>query len=156
MTSFQYRLHALGPMVFGGSVLYPFTRARELLRGYSDFIATAPDELAVSVYLVPTPDHQRVVTFDVCYCGPVADGERAVAPLRKLGKPLKDNLGPISYVETQRSGDADNPPGRYYIKGVTSGLSPPHCAARSWSPSRLHRWTTLRSCSPMLVVPSAV
>lgn len=130
VTSFQYRLHALGPMVFGGSVLYPFTQARELLRGYSDFIATAPDELAVSVYLVPTPDHQRVVTFDVCYCGPVADGERAVAPLRKLGKPLKDNLGPISYVETQRSGDADNPPGRYYIKGgYVRTLTPALCSS---------------------------
>ena len=126
VTSFQYRLQTVGPAVFGGSLLYSFSQAREVLAGYSDFIATAPDELAVSAYLVPTPDHQRVVMLDVCYCGPLADGERAIAPLRKLGKPLEDHLGATTYVQVQRSGDADNPPGRYYIKGgYVTHLSPP-------------------------------
>ena len=125
VTSFQYRLHPVGPAVFGGSLLYPFTQARAVLAGYADFIAAAPDELAVSAYLVPTPDHQRAVMLDVCYCGPVADGQRVIAPLRQLGKPLQDNLGPTTYVQVQRSGDADNPPGRYYVRGgYVTHLSP--------------------------------
>jgi len=125
VTSFQYRLHPVGPAVFGGHLLYPFAQAREVLRAYADVSAGAPDELAVSAYLVPTPDNQRAVMLDVCYCGGVADGERVVAPLRKLGKPLQDNLGPTTYVEVQRSGDADNPPGPYYIKGgYVTHLSP--------------------------------
>ena len=125
VTSFQYRLHSVGPAIFGGKLLYPFTQAREVLAGFADFSAAAPDELAVSAYLVPTPDGQRVVMLDVCYCGPAADGERLVAPLRKLGKPLKDDLGATTYVEAQRSGDADNPPGRYYIQGgYVTHLSP--------------------------------
>jgi FAD/FMN-containing dehydrogenase len=117
VTSFEYRLHAVGPTMFGGRLVYPFTQAREVLRGFSDFIAAAPDELFVFVFLAPAPDHQRVVMFDVCYCGPVEAGERVLAPLRKLGKPVKDGLAPARYVELQGSLDAGNPPGRYYIKG---------------------------------------
>jgi FAD/FMN-containing dehydrogenase len=117
VTSFEYRLHAVGPMMFGGRVVYPFTQAREVLRGFSDLIAALPDEVFVFVLLPPAPDHQRMVVFDVCYCGPVDQGERVLAPLRKLGNPVKDALGPARYVELQGSLDAGNPPGRYYIKG---------------------------------------
>jgi FAD/FMN-containing dehydrogenase len=117
VTSLEYRLHSAGPMVYGGGLVYPFAQARDVLRGFADFIATAPDELFLFTFLAPAPEHQRVVVFDVAYCGPLADAERVVAPLRKLGKPVKDGLGPTPYVELQRSGDAGNPPGRYYIKG---------------------------------------
>jgi len=123
-TSFEYRLHSVGPTLFGGALVYPFAGARELLRSFADFEAHAPDELYVDVLLPTTPDQQRVVLLDVCYCGPLADGERAVAPLRNLGKPLHDGLGPVPYVELQRSGDAGNPHGRgYYIKsGYLHGM----------------------------------
>ena len=117
VTSLEYRLHAVGPMMFGGPLVYPFSQARELLRGFADFIATAPDEVFVFVFLAPAPDHQRVVMFDCCYCGPVDAGERVLAPLRKIAKPLKDGLGPTSYVALQSGLDEGNPPGRYYIKG---------------------------------------
>jgi len=128
VTSFEYRLHAVGPTVFGGRLVYPFTQARELLRDFSDFIAAAPDELFVFVLLAPAPDHQRVVVFDVCYCGPLGLGERVLAPLRRLGKPVKDGVAPARYVELQGGLDAGNPPGRYYIKGgytkhITAELS---------------------------------
>jgi FAD/FMN-containing dehydrogenase len=117
VTSFEYRLHTVGPTMFGGELVYPFSQARELLRGFADFIAAAPDELFVFVFLAPAPEHQRVVVFDVCYCGPVDQGERVLAPLRKLGKPVKDGLAPTPYVDLQSADDAGNPPGRYYIKG---------------------------------------
>jgi FAD/FMN-containing dehydrogenase len=34
VTSFQYRLHSLGPLVMSGMALYPVARAREVLRFY--------------------------------------------------------------------------------------------------------------------------
>lgn len=117
VTSFEYRLHAVGPIMFGGALVYPFSQARAVLRDFSDFIATAPDELFVFVFLAPAPEHQRVVMFDVCYCGSIEEGERALAPLRKIGRPTKDSLGPTPYVALQSALDAGNPPGRYYIKG---------------------------------------
>ena len=117
VTSFEYRLHAVGPTMFGGAIAYPFARARELLRSFADFIAAAPDELYVQVVIAPAPDHQRVVVFEGCHCGTVEDGERVLAALRKLGTPLQDQLAPARYVDLQQGGDAGNPPGRYYIKG---------------------------------------
>ena len=35
--------------------------------------------------------------------GAPADAERALAPLRKLGTPLKDGIAPVDYVALQRS-----------------------------------------------------
>jgi FAD/FMN-containing dehydrogenase len=125
VTSFEYRLHAVGPTMFGGQLVYPFAQARELLRGFADFIAAAPDEVFVFAFMAPAPDHQRVVVFDVCYCGPLDQGEQVLAPLRKLGKPVKDSLAPVRYVDLQSADDADNPPGRYYIKGgYTKHITP--------------------------------
>ena len=117
VTSFEYRLHVAGPTMFGGNLIYPFAQAREVLRGFADVIATAPDELFVFAFLPPDPDHQRVVMFNVCYCGPVEAAERVLAPLRKLGKPAADGLAATPYVKLQNAMDAGNPPGRYYIKG---------------------------------------
>ena len=48
VTSFEYRLHQLGP-VFGGGVLYPVDQAREVLRFYRDFALSGPDELSTQV-----------------------------------------------------------------------------------------------------------
>ena len=50
-----------------------------------------------------------VFVIEVCYWGPPGDAERVLAPLRKLGTPLKDGIGPVDYVALQRSGDARTP-----------------------------------------------
>ena len=41
VTSFEYRLHLVGPVVTGGVILYPAERARDALRFYRDYMATA-------------------------------------------------------------------------------------------------------------------
>ena len=55
VTSFEYRLHPVGPMVLAGVMLYPAAKAREVLRFYRDFIATASDELTTIVVLRMAP-----------------------------------------------------------------------------------------------------
>ena len=69
---------------------------------------------------------QRVVEFDVCYCGPLAGAERVVAPLRKLGKPLRDQLGPAPYPKLQGSDKPGGPSsfGAYVKGGLVYGLTP--------------------------------
>ena len=125
VTSFEYRLHAVGPTLFGGELVFPFTQARAVLRGFADFIAGAPDELFVFWFLAPDPDHQRVLIFNVCYCGPVGGAEGMLEPLRKLGKPVADGLAATPYVKLQNAMDAGNPPRRYYIKsGYVKRLTP--------------------------------
>jgi FAD/FMN-containing dehydrogenase len=53
----------------------------------------------------PSGSEPGAFTFQTTYSGPVADAERVLAPLRKLGKPLDDTIKAQDYVAIQRSGD---------------------------------------------------
>jgi FAD/FMN-containing dehydrogenase len=110
ITSLEYRLHPVGP-VLGGIVAYPFDRAREVLAGYRELMRKAPDELASDAVLMTMPDGTAVVGIAVCYCGPVAEGEQLLRPLREFGPPLLDQVGPTAYRLVQTMLDPFYPPG---------------------------------------------
>ncbi|MEO8520464.1 MAG: FAD-binding oxidoreductase [Acidobacteriota bacterium] len=101
VTSFEYRLHPVGPMIVGGMVLHPFERAAEVLRFYRDFMARAPDHLTVAAVLVTAPDGHKAVALAAAYIGAVAEGELAVAPLKTFGPPVVDMMGPHPYLGQQ-------------------------------------------------------
>ena len=126
VTSFEYRLHAVGPMLYGGEISFPFAGARQLMRSYLDYIASAPDELCVLPEFDIDAKDGPMVTFDVCYCGAPADGERIVAPLRGLGKPVSDKLGPATYVKLQGAANPVKPfpYGAYFKGGMARALTP--------------------------------
>ena len=52
VTSFEYRLYPVGPIVLAGPI-YPLEDAPEILRFYREFAAAAPDELTTIVELEP-------------------------------------------------------------------------------------------------------
>jgi FAD/FMN-containing dehydrogenase len=126
VTSFEYRLHAVGPTVLAGILLHPAAKAREVLSFYRDYIASAPDELMSIVvlrkappapFLSPSIHGQPVVIIAVCYAGRVEDGERAIAPLRRFGEPVADVVRPTLYASHQALIDATVPHGLgYYWK----------------------------------------
>jgi len=106
VTTFEFRLHPMTRTVIGGEVRYPLGRARELLEFFAEFAASAPDELYVDAGMMAPPGGgEGMSMLEVCYSGPPGDAERLLAPLRKLGKPLSDTIGPKDYVAVQRSGD---------------------------------------------------
>jgi FAD/FMN-containing dehydrogenase len=120
VTSFEYRLHALGPLVTGGLVLHPAERAGDVLRFYRGYIATAPDALSAFPAFIMVPPLPQVPTalhgtpaiaIAACYAGPPDDGERAVRPLREFGPPAADLLGALPYTTLQSLFDASAPAG---------------------------------------------
>lgn len=115
VTSFEFTLYPLGP-ILGGLLLHPLTRAREILEIYRDFAASAPDELTVGLLITTWHDGTPVIAAALCYCGAVEAGERVVAPLRRLGRPMLDAVRPMAYGELQTMFDATNPPGGWYYK----------------------------------------
>ena len=127
VTSFEYRLHRVGPTILGGMVAYPLARAPEVLRFYRDFSRAAPDELTVYAALVNPPGAETVVALFCCYCGPLDKGQEVVRPLRALGQPIADALGPMPYITQQRLFDDAFPTGAYYytkghfLTDLTSG-----------------------------------
>ena len=119
VTSFEFALHPRGP-VLAGPLVWPLEAAPTLLREYRDFIASAPEELATIVVLrhappvepLPPSIHGRPVCIVfVCWTGEHAAGERAIAPLRRLGHPLVDGIAARPYVELQSALDAGAPHG---------------------------------------------
>lgn len=128
VTSFEYRLHPVGPDVFVCFVLYPAAHATEVLRFTDEHTAGAGDDLSPLGVLgfVPHADDfpqethgQPYVAIIAVHPGTAEAGERAVAPLRALGDPIADLSGPMPYVEAQKLLDADYPDGsRYYWKSI--------------------------------------
>src|SRR5262249_28156063 len=98
VTSFEYRLHRVGPIITGGAVFHPYSRAKEMLRFYRDFLRTAPDDLYVLAGLLHTPDGHSVAAMAAAHPGSLEDGAQAVQPLKDFGSPLQDLLGPIPYL----------------------------------------------------------
>jgi FAD/FMN-containing dehydrogenase len=128
VTSFEFRVHPVGPIVLAGPILWDATDARDVLRFYRDFAREAPDELGTVVRFgtaPPLPDipeelHWRpVVMVGSCYAGPIEDAERVVRPLRAFRTPLLDLVGPRPYEAFQGALDSTVPHGwQYYWKST--------------------------------------
>jgi FAD/FMN-containing dehydrogenase len=128
VTSFEYRLHPVGPEVMFCFVFYPGDRAREVLRSLNEYMTQAPDEMSPLSFLGRVPRDEAFpkewhgepfVAIAAPYAGPIEEGERALRPLRELGEPIADFSGPMPYVEVQKALDEDYPNGwRYYWKST--------------------------------------
>lgn len=125
VTEFTYRLHPVGPAVFGGLTFYPLSRAPQILRSYREHMANMPDEFNAFAACLTSPEGVPVVGLAVCHCGPVDEGRRLAEPLARLGRPLMDMTGPMPYVQVQRLTDDATPFGAYHYwkSSVITGLS---------------------------------
>jgi FAD/FMN-containing dehydrogenase len=123
VTRFTFRLHAVGPAVYGGLIAWPFERAAEVLRAYRTLTAGAPRELAVWMMLLRAPaapivpeewHGRRICAMSVCYSGDLRGVDDVLAPIRALGDPVADHLHAQSYLELQSYLDATEPKGHHY------------------------------------------
>ncbi|HEY6640861.1 FAD-binding oxidoreductase [Povalibacter sp.] len=107
VTMFEFRLHPRPPQVIAGTISFPFARAREVMGVWADYASVASDDLYVDPSLVlPPAGAPGMVALEVCYSGPAADAEAALAPIRKLGKSDRDTLKTMDYLAVQRANDA--------------------------------------------------
>ena len=110
VTSFEYQLHPVGP-VLAGMVVHPMAKAKEVLRFYRDFCRICPDEMLSAAALMTSADGAPVAAIVAAYIGDAASGEAAMAPLRRFGAPLADTIAPTSYVQLNTLFDAAVPYG---------------------------------------------
>ena len=126
VTSFEYRLHALGPEVYAGLIVYPLEQARQVFDGYRKFTAAAGDEMTVWLVLrkapplpfLPAQVHGTpVVVVALCWIGETARGDDVTRPLRELGTPAGTMVGPMPFAAWQAAFDPLLTPGaRNYWK----------------------------------------
>ncbi|MCA1841740.1 MAG: FAD-binding protein, partial [Actinobacteria bacterium] len=119
VTSMQFRLHRVGPVVTGGMMIWPRARAAEVLRSWRDYVETAPDEFgsAPALLIAPpapfVPVHlQGQPAFGCIFCcaGDPEDGEALVKPFRALAPDL-DMVAPMPYTAVQMLTDPMTPHG---------------------------------------------
>ena len=123
VTSFEYRLHEVGPTVLAGPIYYALEDGPEVLRFYRDLIADAPDELTTILNLrmapplpfLPAEMHGRPVVDRRRLLGRRPRARRGGAgPAARFGRPLVDAVAPRPYTELQRMFDPSVPHGWHY------------------------------------------
>ncbi len=126
VTMFEFRLHPVGPEVFGGLVILPLDQAKSALTKYRNAVDAMPEELTVWAVLrlapplpfLPADVHGKpMIGFAVCYTGPIEEGPRVVEAVRNFGTPYGEHLGPMPYATWQQAFDPLLAPGeRNYWK----------------------------------------
>jgi FAD/FMN-containing dehydrogenase len=137
VTSFEYELHPVGPEIVGGAIAWPAEAAADVFDLYRRLTEQAPPEfhcVAAMRLAPPAPWLKKeihgkpIVALFVCHTGPIAEAEKAVAPLKALGTPVGDIVQRRPYLSQQSLLDATQPKGRRYywkseyLPGVTAEL----------------------------------
>jgi FAD/FMN-containing dehydrogenase len=108
VTEMEARIRALPPQILAGWLLYPHTRAPELLRFMREFVVELPDELFIDVWFFrvaansyfPTELHNKTaIGVTVVYMGDPGDGERAIKELRDRFPAASDSVRATTYAE---------------------------------------------------------
>lgn len=110
VTSFEFKLHPVGPNVLAGLVIHPLDAAKEVLRFKREFVAKAPDQFVCWFvlrqapplpFLPPEWHGKEILALAMCYHGDIAEGERIARPLREFGRPIADIVGTMPYTAWQ-------------------------------------------------------
>ena len=126
VTSFEFQAHSVGPEILSGLIVHPFSDAPLVLRACRDFLKDVSDEVTVWIVMrkapplpfLPEDVHgTEVVILAAMYTGDMSDGEVALAPLRAIGTPIADVIGPHPFAGWQQAFDPLLTPGaRNYWK----------------------------------------
>lgn len=126
VTSFEFKLHPVGPKVMSGPIVFPFDQARSVLHRYREFCASCPEALTVWAvmrdapplpFLPPEVHGTKVLILPALYNGPLDAGEKALAALRTLGQAIGDGFGAYPFTGFQQAFDPLLTPGaRNYWK----------------------------------------
>jgi FAD/FMN-containing dehydrogenase len=127
VSSFEYRLHEVGPTIVGGLVAHPFDAAADVLRFYRDFTVDVPDELMTVAGVGHAPDGSgtKLALVVACHAGAPEQAEEDLRPLREFGSPVMVELGPLPYTALNSMLDAGYPTGslNYWKSAFLSELS---------------------------------
>lgn len=123
VTSFEFKLHAVGPLVNLVVAMYPLEKAAEIIPAWRDFMAQAPPEFSCNCLCWTIPDapdfppearNRAIVAVSGVHCGPLDEGAAFVQPLRELAEPVLDLSGQMPYVVVQTLFDWAFPKGELY------------------------------------------
>src|SRR5919198_450217 len=128
VTSYEFRLHPVGPMVLAGLLIHPIEEARDRIQAVRDYVESAPEELATGMGILQAPPAEFIpphlhgkplLGFFVLFIGDPNEGSTVVAPLKGIGPPAVDLVGPMPYTAFQSLIDPFAPRGWLnYHRGI--------------------------------------
>jgi FAD/FMN-containing dehydrogenase len=126
-TSFEYRLHPVGPTVTGGLIVYPIEKARELFKLFRELASSVPDDILMVTVLLGAPDGSgaKLAAMGVCHCGESKEGEAALRSIKAFGSPVMDTVAAMPYCQLNTMLDGSYPRGalNYWKSHFLAGLS---------------------------------
>jgi FAD/FMN-containing dehydrogenase len=106
VTSFDFQLNPLEPVVQVAAVFYPMAEAKSVMQKWRDWVVTTPPEVS-SAFIswtgpetehLPPPVHGKsFVLVGTVYAGPVEEGEQALEVTRHMGNPLAEIFAPLPF-----------------------------------------------------------
>jgi FAD/FMN-containing dehydrogenase len=119
ITSMRVRLHPIH-QVLAGMMLFPWSQAESILRGYAESLTDAADELELITGVLPSPDGSPLVFLAPMWSDDGEHGEKWILKLRQFGTPVVDTIGPITYLDWLNMFAAAAPVGRHYAAQTRS------------------------------------
>lgn len=123
VTSLEFQLHPIGPIVNLIATMYPLEQVSEILPIWRDFMTGAPPEFSCNFLCWSVPDvdifppevrNRNVAIVSGVHCGPLEEGAEFVQPLRELGEPVLDLSGQLPFTAVQTLFDWAFPNGELY------------------------------------------
>jgi len=118
VTALEFRLHEIGPMVYGGLALFDPADALAVATAFRDFHSPGPEEAGLALAFVPAPPapfvppewHGRVMpAIAGMWAGAAEEGAHALGDLLAAATPVANVFGELPYAEFQSM--IDDPPG---------------------------------------------
>jgi FAD/FMN-containing dehydrogenase len=122
VTRFDFQLHDFNREVLSGLIVWPMEQAREVLEFYAGWQGGLSRELYTGPAMLTHPELGNVIAMEVVYNGDPANGEKEIAPLRAIGKPVVDGVVVQDYKVLQTHEDQTVAHGiRSYAKNAMVG-----------------------------------
>jgi len=112
VTSLEFKLIPVGPMVQAVIPFYPIEDAPKIYRAWRDWAATIPDDVTTHAHTWTIPEDppvmppeirgRAVIITPAVYAGPVENGGKLLAPAGTFGTPLFQVSGPMPYIALQQ------------------------------------------------------
>ena len=104
VTSFKFRLHPMQRQVVRGQFVFAESDAKNALHFFAEYADNAPEDLYVSGRLFARGNSVGV-SLSILYSGPPNQADALLAPIRKAGKLVSEDVRTLDYVLVQKMGD---------------------------------------------------
>lgn len=118
-TSFLFRLQPVR-MVHAGPTFWPIEQAPEVMKAFQEIMTHATEDVNGFLAFMTVPPvplfpahlhHQKMCAIMWCSTAPSDEADRITKPVRSIGKPALDHVGPVPFPALQSIFDPLYPPG---------------------------------------------